>query len=241
MQPILILKTGETIPSIAEKFGEFDAWIIKGIDVPAIQFQTVSVFQGESLPPLDSISGVVITGSPAMVSEKLPWIETSQHYLISALKAGVPMLGICFGHQLMAQAFGGKVDWNPAGWEIGITSISLSNEAAEDPLFNTMPVNFKVHATHMQSVIDLPPVATVLAGNPLDNHHAVCFGDNAWGVQFHPEFEEEIMTGYIRDFFEEISAEGQDPELLLEQISRAPEAQSLLKKFAALVLEKSQA
>jgi GMP synthase (glutamine-hydrolysing) len=239
MQPILILKTGETIPSIAEKFGEFDAWITKGIGMPAIQFQTVSVFQGEPLPPLDNISGIVITGSPAMVSEKLPWIETSQHYLINALNAGVPMLGICFGHQLMAQAFGGKVDWNPAGREIGTTSISLLNEAAEDPLFNTMPGNFKVHATHMQSIIDLPPAAKILASNPVDNHHAVHFGDNAWGVQFHPEFDEEIMAGYIRERSEEISAEGQDPELLLEQITTAPEAQGLLKRFAALVLEQA--
>ena len=158
-----------------------------GMDLPSNSFQTVSVFQGEQLPPLENVSGIVITGSPAMVTEKLAWIETSQHYLVNAVETGVPVLGICFGHQLMAQALGGKVGLNPAGREIGTTDITVSNEAGEDALFSGMSGKFKVHTTHMQSVMELPPGTTILAGNNVDSHHALRFAENAWGIQFHPE------------------------------------------------------
>jgi GMP synthase (glutamine-hydrolysing) len=240
MQPILILKTGQTLSSIATKFGDFDAWIMTGMDLPSNHFQTVSVFQGEPLPPLDNVSGIVITGAPAMVTDKLDWIETSQHYLVNAVETGVPVLGICFGHQLMAQALGGKVGLNPAGREIGTTNITVSNEAGEDALFSGMPGKFKVHTTHMQSVMELPPGATVLAGNSVDTHHALRFAENAWGIQFHPEFDEEIMTSYIRERYDEIHSEGQDPNKLLSQVTLAQEAQDLLKQFTAIISKQAE-
>jgi GMP synthase (glutamine-hydrolysing) len=240
MQPILILKTGQTLTTISSKFGDFEAWIMAGMDLPSNSFQTVSVFQGEQLPPLENVSGIVITGSPAMVTEKLAWIETSQHYLVNAVETGVPVLGICFGHQLLAQALGGKVDLNPAGREIGTTSITVSDDAGEDALFCGMSGKFKVHTTHMQSVMELPPGTTILAGNIVDNHHALRFAENAWGIQFHPEFDEEIMGGYIRERYDDILSEGQDPNKLLLQVTQAREAQELLKQFAAIISEQME-
>jgi len=103
-----------------------------------------------------------------------------------------------------------------------------------------MPGKFKVHTTHMQSVMELPPGGTVLAGNSVDTHHALRFAENAWGIQFHPEFDEEIMTSYIRERYDEIHSEGQDPNKLLSQVTLAQEAQDLLKQFTAIISKQAE-
>ncbi|MFT5320842.1 MAG: GMP synthase (glutamine-hydrolyzing) [Pseudohongiellaceae bacterium] len=234
MKHTLILKTGSTIPVIAEEKSDFEQWIATGMSLSVEQTLIVSVFEGQPLPDLQSISSIVITGSPAMATEKLDWIEKSQHFILSAIYAGIPVLGICFGHQLLAQAMGGKVDWHPQGREIGTTMVSRSVESADDPLFNKLPLTFPVHTTHMQTVTELPSDAVILAANNFESHHAVRFARNVWGVQFHPEFNVAIMRRYIEERRLQIDDEGLDSTALLADVSPTPEALLVLQNFAAL-------
>ena len=235
MKPILILKTGQAPQAIIDKRGDFESWIVASAGLEPDYTLTVSVYLEEALPPLDTISAMIITGSPAMVTDNADWIKRTEKYLTTAMDQGMPVLGICFGHQLIAQTLGGKVDWHPEGREIGTTMVSLTESAGTDSLFASLPKAFPVHATHMQTVTALPEGAHILAHNAFEPHHAVRFGQAVWGLQFHPEFDGDIMTSYIRERAAAIQEEGFDLDFLLSEVSEAPESQSILERFIVLV------
>src|SRR5690606_38861481 len=111
---------------------------------------------------------------------------------------GQRVLGVCYGHQLLAHALGGRVDDHPAGREVGTVELELDAAGEGDALFGATPAKFRAHATHRQSVLELPPGATVLARSAHDPHHAVRYAPTAWGLQFHPEFSVGIMRGYLQ-------------------------------------------
>jgi GMP synthase (glutamine-hydrolysing) len=146
------------------------------------------VSEGE-LPPLPtdpdapSVDGVVISGSQTAVYEDRPWIRDVAAWVRAAGEAGVPVLGICWGHQLLAQALGGDVD--PMGrYELGYERV---DRLADDELFAGIDDSFVAFETHSDEVTRLPPEATVLAENET-SIQAFRIGD-AWGVQFHPEYD----------------------------------------------------
>ena len=123
MKPLLIIKAGETLPEIAARRGDFEDWIIAGLARPGLATDVKSVWQGEALPHDDTVSGVVVTGSSAMVSHREAWSERTAGWLARAVDAGTPILGICYGHQLLAHGLGGEVGPNPRGREIGLHEV----------------------------------------------------------------------------------------------------------------------
>ena len=124
------------------------------------------------------------------------------------------MLGICFGHQLIAHAFGGKVGYNRFGWELGLVDVHFKSTAQNDLLFSLFPDRIQVQASHAQSVIELPPGAVRIASNQVEKNHVFCLNSKIWGVQFHPEFNCEITKAYIGHHKDELLAENKDPGYL---------------------------
>src|SRR5690554_651004 len=104
MKPILIIKTGNTIESLPSSAGDFEDWITQGMALGEGEVRTVSVFTGEPLPPPAEIGAAVITGSPAMVTDREDWSEYTADYFRRLMTEEVPVLGICYGHQLIAHA-----------------------------------------------------------------------------------------------------------------------------------------
>lgn len=235
MKPILIIKTGHTVQTAYAKVGDFERWIISSMQAEANNFKVVEVYKDEKLPSVDEVCGAVITGSPAMVTDRLEWSEYTAEWLCQAVKYQLPILGICYGHQLLAHALGGRVDFNPLGREIGTTMVSPVAASSDDVLFSDIAKPFAVHVSHMQSVIELPSNATILASNDFDPHHAVKFSKLCWGMQFHPEFEEVAMKSYIEERQEDLIEEGMDVEALLADVKPTPVAQKLLVDFYKLV------
>lgn len=231
---ILIVKTGDTFADLIRSFGDFEDWIRRGLGVDENQVRVVNAPAFEELPEPDTFSGVVIAGSHAMVTQNLDWSLRVEAWLAPVVTAGVPVLGICYGHQLLAKAMGGKVDFHPDGLEIGTEPISLTAEALSDPLLQGLPPVFKAHTCHSQTVLTLPPGAVHLAKNTHDPHHAFRLGHAAWGVQFHPEYTHAIMTGYIRNMSPVIQAMGRDPAQIQQKVTDSPEAAQVLTRFAAL-------
>jgi GMP synthase (glutamine-hydrolysing) len=238
MSTFIILKTGHTHPCIAREFGDFEQWIRSGIDVGAMPVQISDPRSEDIFPAMDKVAGVVVTGSRSMVTDRAPWSEASALWLRRLVESDVPVLGICFGHQLLAHAMGGDVEYHPEGIEIGTVSVRCTEFAAQDELFRGLPPELRVHAVHRQSVRRLPPNAVLLAGNDFEPHHAYRIGRSAWGVQFHPEFSTDVMTAYIRQLAEDLSNAGRNVDSLLRSVRETEWAGLILKRFGEIVLSR---
>ncbi|PLX70692.1 MAG: GMP synthase [Denitrovibrio sp.] len=231
MKKIIIIKAGDTFPHMAEKFGRFDQWVFDGLNVDKNLIETINVENGEELPEPSEILGAVMTGSHSMVTERLDWSEKTAEWIKKAVETGLPFFGICYGHQLLAESLGGEAGYHPKGIEIGTVMVSLTGEALSDELFSSMPLEFPAHTVHSQTTISLPYGAVCLAKNAHESHHAFRY-KNAWGVQFHPEFNAEIMKGYIREIEENLA----DSEVKMNSVTETEEASRLLNIFALYCL-----
>jgi GMP synthase (glutamine-hydrolysing) len=152
------------------------------------------------------------------------------------------LLGICYGHQLLAHALGGEVGPNPRGREIGTVEIDL-RAAAGDPLLGSLGQHCAFNATHVESVLRLPPRALRLASNDADPNHAFTLDAptrSVWGVQFHPEFDRDVIRGYIDARREILGDEGLDPEALLSAARETPSGPILLARFGNIVEKRRQ-
>lgn len=233
---ILIVKTGSAEPEVRRQHGDFEEWIARGLGVALGELLVVDVPSGAALPRAAEFGGVVVTGSPSMVSQPDPWTRPTGRWLAEAAEAGLPVLAICYGHQLLAEALGGRVGPNPNGREIGTVRVRLTGRAREgDGLLGDFPDELAVHATHVESVLELPQGAVRLGENAADPNHAFSYGRAAWGVQFHPEFEAEMMRGYLEQRAELLREEGLDPELLIEGVEHSGHGEAVLRRFREIV------
>lgn len=238
IKPILILLAGRTYPEISEVYGDFDDWIAQGLGGSASHV-CMDARDQAILPSPSDFSGVIVSGSHSMVSDCEPWSERLAQWLRLCVEAGTPVLGICYGHQLLAHAFGGLVADRPNGIEIGTRYIELDDEAQNDRLFCGVPQSFPVQLVHLQSVLCLPPGATVIARGRDEAHQAFRIGKHAWGVQFHPEFSAKAIEAYIRRMKSLLTTQGIDSEELIVNIKPTIEASALLQRFSTLAGELS--
>jgi GMP synthase (glutamine-hydrolysing) len=235
MKPLLLLKVGHTFEQIAAQRGDYDLWFQRGLGLSERTLQVVHVDRGASLPGDFDFAGIVVTGSFSMVTDREPWSLASAEFLREAVQRAIPTLGVCYGHQLLADAFGGQVADNPRGRQAGTISVELTPEAASDPLFAGLPSELRVQVSHRQSVLKLPPNATLLAHCAGDPHHAYRLGELAWGVQFHPEFDATVARAYIEARREVFVAEGRDPDALIAAVEESDHGSRILARFARLV------
>ncbi len=191
---IHIIQTGNTLPEIAAVHGDFYDWFNNATSVP-VQWELSNVHMGDPMPSPSGSDGWIITGSPVSVNDDLPWFPAVHRAIDDAAHADHPILGVCFGHQLLATSLGGKVTMNPKGWELGEAKINLTPEGSSSPLFSGFEPNAAVYETHKEIVADLPKGATLLADNRM-GIQAFVFGERVWGVQFHPEFTRDVATMY---------------------------------------------
>ncbi|MCF6264827.1 MAG: glutamine amidotransferase [Xanthomonadales bacterium] len=231
MQPVLILSTGRTLPAIESRRGNFEDWFAAGLDCP------VSVHDAQASVADNALNyaAVVVTGSGSMVSKRETWSENTAQWLAQAVADGVPVLGICYGHQLLAHALGGEVGPNPHAREIGSKPLQLEKCAANDPLLNGLVSPVLVQTSHEEAVLTAPTGSQLLATTAQDPHHVLRFSEKAWGLQFHPEFDADIMRSYIEIRRHVLLAEGLNVDELLAQVQQTPQAWGLLQQFSRLL------
>jgi len=235
MKKIIILKADDTLPSIAGQFGDFEDWIFKGLGVEKENIRVVDIPRGEALPCAETCKGVVISGSHANVTENLSWSLAIEQWIPEIIQLKIPVLGICFGHQLIARAMGGVVDFHARGIEIGTTSIEIVEDCRQDLLFKGLPKLFKAQVCHSQTVTRLPDHAVRIAKNSFEPNHAFRIGQSTWGVQFHPEFDERIMAAYTENMKARIKESGLVLSEILDKIEPAPIALKILERFGKFV------
>ncbi len=226
--PLCILVTGEPVARTQARVGGFANLVRAGVMAWEGGFAEVDARTAEALPPSQHFAGIIVTGSAASVTERAPWILRVEEYLAGAVEHEHPVLGICFGHQLLGQALGGLVEKNPRGREMGTVKLRI---LVDDPLLDRSIEPALAHATHVDSVTILPPGAQILATTELEPHAAVRFGKRAWGVQFHPEFDAQVMTEYVETRSQLLADEGRDPAAMLAGISAADAGSVVLRRF----------
>lgn len=225
-KPIIIVAAGTTFADIREAQGDFDDWIAAGLGDALPLLRIDAQQEAVSLPDPSELSAVVVSGSHAMVSDREPWSEQLALWMRRCVEAQVPVLGICYGHQLLAHAFGGRVDNLPGGPEVGTHTVRLTAEAGQDALLAGLPGQFPAQLVHYQSVLRLPEGAVLLARSDMEPHQAFRVGGCGWGVQFHPEFSTQAMQAYVEHVKEARDA----------PVHATPDAGSVLGRFAAMAV-----
>lgn len=229
---LVVLRAGDAAPPVAARRGEFFGWIrreadpvwhgtwlehdVRNVDVP--------------LPRPEDAAGFIITGSSSSVTERAPWMLRTEQLIREIVNARVPLFGICFGHQMIAEALGGKVEKNPRGREIGTVEVRTTAHAT-DPLLRGLPATFGVNTTHVDSVVTLPPRARLLAATDLEPHAMYAVGETTKCVQFHPEFDGDAMRGYIDARAHLIELEGRDPRAIHARTVDTPHGAETLRNF----------
>ena len=192
---IAVLLAGHPPAAIEARHGRFEHWFKDQARIPA-DFQSFDITAGDALPDPAEADGWFISGSPESVYDDLDWLEPARNGLAEAVGAGQPVLGVCFGHQLLATALGGRVAPNPAGWELGQVEITLTDAGRQAAIFQGLGDAFSAFATHGDAVVELPKESELLAQNDR-GIQAFRTGGHAYGVQFHPEFTTRIAGDYV--------------------------------------------
>ena len=228
-KPIIILRAGDAASPVAARRGEFSEWIVRTVGAAwGGPWEVHDIRTDAPLPAVGSAAAFVMTGSSSSVTERAPWMLRAEAHVREIAREGAPLFGICFGHQLVAQALGGEVAKNPRGREIGTVDV---RRLADDPIFEGIGERLAANATHVDSVARLPEGARVLAASELEPTQAFAVGGSIRCVQFHPEIDGDAMRGYVEARAHLIAAEGGDAEAIRARSVDAPEAEETLRNF----------
>lgn len=195
-----ILETGEVHPDLKSRHGDYPAMFaaLLGAADPTLEFATVRVVAGETPASPTQADAWLVTGSRHGVYDALPWIEPLKAFLRASVAAGVPVVGVCFGHQILAEALGGSAAKSDRGWALGVQDYEVT---ARPGWMTDLPDRFAVRALHQDQVVRLPEAATVLARSAQCDYAALAYGDPerpfAISLQPHPEFDAGFMDELI--------------------------------------------
>lgn len=191
-----ILETGEVAAELVGRHGDYPAMFaaLLGALDPSLEFATVRVVAGEMPASPDQADAWLVTGSRHGVYDDLPWIEPLKAFLRACLADRIPVVGVCFGHQILAEALGGRVVKSDRGWGLGVQDYELTDRL---DWMTSVPDHFAVNALHQDQVVALPEGVTVLARSAHCEYAALAYGDpdrpGALTLQPHPEFGPEFM------------------------------------------------
>ena len=180
-----ILQTGMAPDALAPTTGEYPEMFAKLLEGQGFTFRTYAVVKGELPASATECDGWLITGSRHGVYEDHPWIAPLEQLIRDAFAAHVPVVGICFGHQIVAQAMGGKVEKFAGGWAVGPTTYDFDGE------------KLTLNAWHQDQVVTAPHGAKVVARNEFCENAALLYDDRAFTIQAHPEYDPGFIEGLI--------------------------------------------
>ncbi|NOZ33145.1 MAG: type 1 glutamine amidotransferase [Alphaproteobacteria bacterium] len=195
---ITIIQTGANPPEFKDRFApyaDFFTRMLTGAD-PTLSTNVVAPVLGEPLPDVKSLEAIIITGSASSAYDETPWIDELRRFIQSAYELSLPMVGICFGHQIMAHALGGTVQKSARGWGLGLHEYRLENPPS---FMNGTPELLAVPASHQDQVVALPPGAAVIMGSQFTPLAGLAYASGAAiSFQPHPEFSKDLATEIFR-------------------------------------------
>ncbi len=220
-----ILQTGHVADDLLAENGDYSEIFPRFLAGRGLTFQTYAVVDGEFPDGPDSAEGWLITGSRFGAYEDHFWIPPLEQLIRDIYAVRRPLIGVCFGHQIIAQALGGRVEKFRGGWSVGRTSYDINGEV------------LNLNAWHQDQVTVLPEGATTVSGTDFCRHAAVIYGDRAFTIQPHPEIDRTYIRGLL-----ESRAPGVVPEDLrqnaLAQLDRETDSARLAEMFALFFTER---
>lgn len=180
-----ILQTGQSPDVLREKAGDYPDMFAQLLAGHGLEFRTYHVENMDFPADVHDCEGWLITGSRHGAYEDHPFIPRLETFIREAMAARVPLVGICFGHQIIAQAMGGQVERFPEGWAVGAQDYDFGGE------------KITLNAWHRDQVTRRPEGAEVAACNDFCENAALVYGDRAFTVQAHPEFQDEFIAGLM--------------------------------------------
>jgi len=195
---LTIFETGRPPEPIREHFPSYPTMLeaLLAPHVPNLSCDVVQVLDGQELPDPSDVEAALITGSPAGVYDDFTWIASLKEWIQRAGDQRVPQVGICFGHQLMAEAFGGRAHKAPQGWGLGRHTYHV---AADEPWMGGSKQRLHLAVSHQDQVLEAPSTARVLAQSAFTPYAALIYDHTpALSFQGHPEFCPRFADALIR-------------------------------------------
>lgn len=181
-----ILQTGPVAEPLATRFGQYGDMFRRRLEDKGFTFRVYDVTRGEFPADPRACDGWLITGSRHGVYEDHPWIAPLEAFIREIVAARRPLVGVCFGHQIIARALGGRVEKAPGGWIVG-------RQEYRRPDGSTVPF----HAWHQDQVLEPPPGAEVILTHPACPYAGLAIGETVRTIQAHPEFEADYLRGLL--------------------------------------------
>ena len=197
-----ILQCGQSPAQLKDKLGDYPDMFERLLDGRGFEFQTWNVEEMDFPTNIHDAEGWLLTGSRHGAYEDHPFIPPLEDFIRRAYEVPVPLVGICFGHQIIAQALGGKVIKHPGGWVVGAQDYDFDGQ------------NVTLNAWHQDQVVELPDGVEVTARSETCENAGLIYGNRAWTVQPHPEFQDDFIQGLM-----DTRGKGVVPQDLLDRAS----------------------